>query len=73
MMNFKSRIEAYIAKHGLMSKNDRVLVTLSGGADSVSLLRVLLSLGYDCVAVHCNFHLRGEESFRDQNFAEEAL
>jgi tRNA(Ile)-lysidine synthase len=71
MMNFKSRIEAYIAKHGLMSKNDRVLVTLSGGADSVSLLRVLLSLGYDCVAVHCNFHLRGEESFRDQNFAEE--
>lgn len=70
-MNFKSRIEAYIAKHGLMSKNDRVLVTLSGGADSVSLLRVLLSLGYDCVAVHCNFHLRGEESFRDQNFAEE--
>lgn len=70
-MNFKSRIEAYIAKHGLMSKNDRVLVTLSGGADSVSLLRVLLSLGYDCVAVHCNFHLRGEESFRDQHFAEE--
>lgn len=71
MMNFKSRVEAYIAKHDLMSKNDRVLVTLSGGADSVSLLRVLLSLGYDCVAVHCNFHLRGEESFRDQYFAEE--
>lgn len=71
MMNFNSRIEAYIAKHGLMSKNDRVLVTLSGGADSVSLLRVLLSLGYDCFAVHCNFHLRGEESFRDQHFAEE--
>src|SRR5574344_236172 len=71
MMNFNSRIEAYIAKHGLMSKNDRVLVTLSGGADSISLLRVLLSLGYDCFAVHCNFHLRGEESFRDQHFAEE--
>lgn len=70
-MNFKSRIEIYIAKHGLMSKNDRVLVTLSGGADSVSLLMVLLSLGYDCVAVHCNFHLRGEESFRDQHFAED--
>lgn len=70
-MNFKSCIEAYIEKHSLMSKNTRVLVTLSGGADSVSLLRVLLSLGYDCVAVHCNFHLRGEESFRDQHFAEE--
>lgn len=67
-MNFNSRIEAYIAKHGLMSKNDRILVTLSGGADSVSLLRVLLSLGYDCVAVHCNFHLRGERESQGPAF-----
>lgn len=45
-----------------------VLVALSGGADSVALLRVLLQLGYDCRAAHCNFHLRGEESNRDEHF-----
>ena len=46
----------------------RLLVALSGGADSVALLRALLELGYDCVAAHCNFHLRGDESMRDERF-----
>ena len=45
-----------------------VLVALSGGADSVALLRVLRMLGCDCHALHCNFHLRGEESMRDERF-----
>ena len=45
-----------------------MLVALSGGADSVSLLDVLLQAGYTCVAAHCNFHLRGEESNRDEAF-----
>lgn len=49
----------------------RVLVALSGGADSVALLCVLKDLGVDIVAVHCNFHLRGEESVRDENFVRE--
>ena len=47
---------------------DKVLVALSGGADSVALLRVLLQLGYRCEAAHCNFHLRGAESDRDEAF-----
>ena len=45
-----------------------VLVALSGGADSVALLRVLLELGHSCRAAHCNFHLRGDESVRDEQF-----
>ena len=34
----------------------------------MSLLDVLLRAGYTCVAAHCNFHLRGEESNRDEAF-----
>lgn len=35
----------------------------------MALLTVLVRLGYPCVAAHCNFHLRGEESDRDAAFA----
>lgn len=46
-----------------------VIVGLSGGADSVALLSVMISLGYRCVAAHANFHLRGDESMRDEAHA----
>lgn len=49
-------------------KRQPVLVALSGGADSVALLRVLLQARVHCHAAHCNFHLRGEESMRDERF-----
>lgn len=65
---FEEKVQQYIVKEGLFTESDRLLVALSGGADSVALLRVLLSLGYSCEAAHCNFHLRGEESDRDEAF-----
>lgn len=43
-------------------------VALSGGADSVCLLLKLLKEDYEVTALHCNFHLRGEESNRDEAF-----
>lgn len=45
-----------------------VLVALSGGADSVALLHILLELDCQCHAAHCNFNLRGLESKRDEQF-----
>lgn len=62
------RVSTYIRQRGLLQKDKPVLVALSGGADSVSLLDVLLRAGYTCIAAHCNFHLRGEESNRDEAF-----
>ena len=44
------------------------LVALSGGADSVCLLLTLLEKGEVGAAAHCNFHLRGDESDRDEEF-----
>ncbi len=63
-------VASTIAGHRLLSPGDRVIVALSGGADSVALLSVMTELGYDCVAAHCNFHLRGDESQRDMRHAE---
>ena len=51
-----------------MQPDQPVLVAVSGGADSVSLLDVLLRAGYTCIAAHCNFQLRGAESDRDEAF-----
>lgn len=67
-MIFEQTIAHYIHRHGLMRHDGFYLVALSGGADSVALLCVLRRLGYHVEAVHCNFHLRGEESNRDENF-----
>ncbi len=67
-LNMKYKVEKYIEKHQLLEKCKPVLVALSGGADSVALLLVLHNLGYNCQAMHCNFHLRGEESNRDERF-----
>ena len=65
---FKQRVQRFIDEKALLTPSDKVLVALSGGADSVALIRVLLSLGYTCECAHCNFHLRGEESDRDETF-----
>lgn len=48
----------------------RFLLALSGGADSVALLHALLAVNIDFETVHCNFHLRGDESDRDMAFVE---
>ena len=64
-----SKVSDFIAKHQILSHDDLYVVALSGGADSVALLLILQQLGYRIEAAHCNFHLRGEESDRDENFA----
>lgn len=71
-MNHLTRIvQQTMTLHGLIPASSRVLVALSGGPDSVALLCLLLELGYDVAAAHCNFRLRGEESEGDERFVRE--
>jgi tRNA(Ile)-lysidine synthase len=65
MNSFEHKISNIIAAKALLHSNAPVIVAVSGGADSVALLAVLSALGYKCIAAHCNFHLRGDESNRD--------
>ena len=71
MIKMEKRVQEFIRNGQLIADNAGVLVGLSGGADSVALLCMLVRLGYRCYAVHCNFHLRGEESNRDERFTTE--
>lgn len=63
-----NKVKQFIAEKHLLKADSLYLVALSGGADSVALLLVLKELGYSIEAVHCNFHLRGEESLRDEQY-----
>ena len=51
-----------------LDKGKLYLVALSGGPDSVALLRMMHDEGYHVEAAHCNFRLRGAESDRDEAF-----
>lgn len=62
---FLERLKYNISSHDLLHHDKPVIVAVSGGADSVALLVGLHQLGYECIAAHCNYHLRGEESNRD--------
>ncbi len=67
---FEEHIKATIERLNLLRRSSPVLVALSGGADSVALLSALTAIGFDTIAAHCNFHLRGNESNRDMRHAE---
>ena len=62
------QVAGFIALNQLLAADNKYIVALSGGADSVALLLIMKALGYDIEAAHCNFHLRGKESERDENF-----
>jgi len=75
VFEFYNQIKTFCRQKELLVPKDRVLLGLSGGADSVCLFLVLESLAgeweLELVPVHVNHNLRGEEALRDQGFCEE--
>ncbi len=73
--SFVDRVRRFASVHELFVYGGKYIVALSGGADSVSLLFVLKhlehELGISVEAAHCNFHLRGAESVRDEEFCKQ--
>ena len=51
-------------------ENKKLLLAVSGGLDSMVLLHLLQQLPYTIAIAHCNFQLRGIESFEDQSFVQ---
>ena len=70
-MTFTEKVYSTIVRNSLPLAGKEVIVALSGGADSVALLRVHLELNCNCTAAHYNLHPRGEEYMRDERFVRE--
>ena len=63
-----TRFKQHIEQHQLLPPCARVLLAVSGGADSSVMLHLFQRMGVDVAVAHCNFHLRGEESDADEAF-----
>lgn len=59
---------AYISEKELFTKEDKILLAVSGGIDSVVMARLFADAGFSVGIAHCNFGLRAEESDEDEKF-----
>jgi tRNA(Ile)-lysidine synthase len=67
-MNLPDRFIQFIQKENLFQKDHTLLLTVSGGVDSVVLCELCHRMGFRFLIAHCNFKLRGQESERDEEF-----
>ncbi len=75
MDSLEMKVWEYIREHEMISEGDKIVVGLSGGADSVFLFFIMLGLkermNVEFVCVHVHHGIRGEEADRDKRFVEE--
>jgi len=62
------RFNSFISQHQLFTRQDVVLAAVSGGIDSVLMVRMLAAADYRFAIAHCNFGLRGAEADADEQF-----
>jgi tRNA(Ile)-lysidine synthase len=65
------QFENHVSNHFPFLQGKKLLLAVSGGLDSMVLVHLFQQLNYEIVVMHCNFQLRGLESFEDQQFIQE--
>jgi len=65
------KLKHHIAQNFPFLGNKKLLLATSGGLDSMVMAHLFHKLKYEVALVHCNFQLRGMESFGDQNFVQD--
>ena len=65
-MNVLERLLGYIEKEHLMMPQEKILLTVSGGKDSMLMAHLFAKAGFTIAIAHCNFQLRGEDSELDE-------
>ena len=66
METLLDKFRKYIKENQLATRSDKILLTVSGGVDSMVMLSLFARCGYDIGVAHCNFQLRGRESDEDE-------
>ena len=68
MLLAQNKLQDFIQKENLFTKNEQILLAVSGGKDSVLMAQLFALCGFKFTIAHCNFNLRGQEAKRDQEF-----
>ena len=58
----------FVHQENLFHSSQRILLAVSGGADSMVMLHLFVNAGFPVAVAHCNFGLRGRESDGDELF-----
>ena len=66
------RFQEYVNRQNLFTRQDKILLTVSGGVDSMVLMSLCVNSGYNVGVAHCNFSLRGQESDEDEIMVQES-
>src|SRR5687768_16874365 len=61
----------HLSRFELCQKTDTILLAVSGGVDSMTMVHLFKKAGYHFSVAHCNFQLRGKESDDDELFVKE--
>lgn len=74
-MRTEEKVFSCIEKYQMIPRNSHIIVGISGGADSVCLLKLLKEYRkqqeFQLYAVHVNHQIRGDEAVRDEKFSKE--
>jgi tRNA(Ile)-lysidine synthase len=68
-MNVVNRVQQFLTSSTAL--NQRLIVAVSGGKDSMALLHICRQLNLNIIAAHCNFMLRDDASLLDESFVTE--
>ncbi len=70
-MDLLKKFTGFIRKENLFHPKDSILLTVSGGVDSIVMAELFHLAGFSFAIAHCNFQLRRKESNRDEKFVKE--
>ncbi len=71
MITLLDRFKDYISHNAMATHDEKILLTVSGGVDSMVMMDLFVEAGYKVGVAHCNFQLRGDESDQDEVLVQE--